>query len=116
MLQNHIYDLMVSKGFTSKEGHLLMDIYVEVWREVIGPQGTAGGGKTALERFAGFLEAAPHLFEVFDLDILPMNFEGEMEVVKPGDCREKMVRLKPRDNVAPRGTRAIARPNGRPMP
>merc|ERR1719387_3449812 len=106
MLVNHIYDTMVAKGFTSPNGHLLMDVFVEVWRGVNGQQGSAGGGKTALDRFAGFLESAPELFEVFDLDILPMSWATGMDATpqaddKPPECRERMIRLKPRDKKPP---------------
>merc|ERR550537_1242337 len=85
MLVNHIYDTMVAKGFTSPNGHLLMDVFVEVWRGVNGQSGSAGGGKTALDRFASFLEMAPELFEVFDLDILPMSWATGLETATPED-------------------------------
>jgi hypothetical protein len=84
-----IYDMMVQKGFNSPRGHLLMDVYIEVWREVVGPA-AAAGGKTALERFASFLGTAPHMFEVFDLNILPT---GQKERTDENDNRERMVRL-----------------------
>jgi len=84
-----IYDMMVQKGFNSPRGHLLMDVYIEVWREVVGPA-AAAGGKTALERFASFLGSAPHMFEVFDLNILPT---GQKERTDENDNRERMVRL-----------------------
>jgi hypothetical protein len=114
MLVNHIYDTMVAKGFTSPNGHLLMDVFVEVWRGVNGQQGSAGGGKTALDRFAGFLEGAPELFEVFDLDILPMSWATGMDMPaddKPPECRERMIKLKPRGGLNPGDNRqAAARP------
>lgn len=69
-----------------------MDVYIEVWREVVGAA-AAAGGKTALERFAAFLSSAPHMFEVFDLNILP---PGHKETTDDNDCRERMVRLQAR--------------------
>jgi hypothetical protein len=97
-----------------------MDVFVEVWRGVNGQSGSAGGGKTALDRFASFLEMAPELFEVFDLDILPMSWATGLETAtpedKPPECRERMIRLKPRDGQAP-GAARPPRPsaNGYPV-
>lgn len=95
-LLNLIYDLMTQKGYTSTKGHLVMDVYIEIWKEVVGQAATEGTGRTAIQRFAQFLSSAPDLFEVFDLNIVPMKVSA-VEEAKYWYRREKMVRLKPRD-------------------
>lgn len=91
-LVQFVYDMMVQKGFTSPRGHLLLDVYVEVWREIVGTA-NATGGKTALDRFAGLLSAAPQLFEVSDVNVVPCALRTRS--CYGVDNRETMVRLKP---------------------
>jgi hypothetical protein len=90
-LRKFVADMMVQQGFHSPRGHLLMDVYVEVWRDVVGPA-VATGGKTALERFAAFLSEAPQLFEVYDMNIVPLYQRTRSAVAV--DNMQKMIRLK----------------------
>jgi len=61
-----IYTLMKEKGLTDPNGHLLMDVYVEIWNEVVGEKGC--GGRAGFHRFAEMLRGAPEYFEVFHVE------------------------------------------------
>jgi hypothetical protein len=91
-LVQFVYDVMVQKGFDSPRGHLLLDVYLEVWREIVGTA-NASGGRTALDRFAGLLSSAPELFEVTDVNVVPCALRTRS--CYGVDNREKMVRLVP---------------------
>lgn len=85
MLARYIYELMQEKKFTSPHGHLLMDVYQEVWRGIAGERDS--GSRSALERFAKFLDSSPKLFETFHLGVLPRRGRPQ------GRAGEMMVRL-----------------------
>lgn len=91
-LARHIGDLMVEKGFSRPEGHLLVDVYHEVWKDLVGEK-AATCSRAAMERFTTFLESMPHLFDTFRLDIGTARCAGMRKLGK--DHGELMVMLKP---------------------
>lgn len=82
-----IYTLMQQRGLTDPNGHLLMDVYVEIWNEVVGEKGC--GGRAGFHRFAEMLRGAPEYFEVFHVGIAVDESGGSFS----GKQRAKMVRL-----------------------
>jgi hypothetical protein len=88
-LVKFIYMLMQQKGLNDPNGHLLMDVYVEIWQEVVGGQGC--GGRVAFHRFAEMLRSAPEYFELFHVGIAVDENSGTFT----GKQRAKMVRLVP---------------------
>jgi hypothetical protein len=87
-LVKFIYLLMQQKGLNDPKGHLLMDVYVEIWQEVVGGAG-ACGGRVAFHRFADMLRTAPEYFELFHIGI------SVDELGRSGSQKQraKMVRL-----------------------
>jgi hypothetical protein len=83
-----IYRCMQQKGLNDPAGHLLMDVYVEIWKEVVGAQGSCGG-RVAFHRFAELLRSAPEYFELFHIGIAVDESGGACS----GKQRAKMVRL-----------------------
>jgi hypothetical protein len=96
-LVKFIYTLMQQKGLTDPAGHLLMDVYVEIWKEVVGGQGC--GGRVAFHRFAEMLRSAPEYFELFHIGIAV----DENGCSFSGKQRAKMVRLVPQSETVDGG-------------
>lgn len=82
-----IFMLMQQKGLDDPKGHLLMDVYVEIWSEVVGGEGC--GGRAGFHRFAELLRSAPEYFEVFHVGISVDDTGGSFATKQ----RAKMVRL-----------------------
>jgi hypothetical protein len=63
----YIYQFMVQKGFTSPEGHLVFDVFAELWKDCIFKdlRSSADTWRVANFRFSELLCSAPHLFEHF---------------------------------------------------
>lgn len=61
-IAKNIFDTMVEKGFNSSEGHLLVDVFIEV-RKDLGV--VFASGRLALHPFQKLLAAAPRYFKVF---------------------------------------------------
>jgi hypothetical protein len=90
-LAKYIYDVMVEKGFTSPEGHLFIDVFAEVWKDVADMEGEKEGSKVAQARFADLLRAAPQYFCIFRPSIQVAPQYGRYSCfTRKG---EKMVRL-----------------------
>lgn len=96
-LLKFIYTLMQQKGMSDPNGILLMDVYVEIWQEVIGGQGC--GGRAGFHRFAEMLRSAPEYFEVFHVGVAVDESGG----LFAGKQRAKMVRLVPQANFVDEG-------------
>jgi hypothetical protein len=81
----HIYDFLVQKGFTKSDGHLLADVFADVWSEL---SDRATGRQKAQDRFKHLLCSAPQYFIVFRKNVRFAKFCGRF--VRKG---EVMVRL-----------------------
>jgi hypothetical protein len=90
-LAMEVYNAMKRRGFDSPEGYLLIDVYVEIFRDLVGEEGNRA---TALHRFASLLRGCPHLFELFHLGIKVANNCGRF--ARRG---EKMVKILPQDGA-----------------
>jgi hypothetical protein len=80
-----IYEVMVQKKFTSPNGHLIVDIFTEVWKDM---SDTSEGSKVAEQRFCELLRSAPQYFKLFRKSIQVANHCGWY--ARKG---ERMVRL-----------------------
>merc|ERR1719359_619684 len=65
-LAKEVYDTMIKKGFTRPDGYLLMDVYLEIFRDMIGEDSQ---GRVALHQFANLLRVRSDLFEVFNISV-----------------------------------------------
>jgi hypothetical protein len=89
LLCKYIYDFMVQKGFKSKEGYLIVDIFSEVWKDMWEDiDDSAEGWRAAKHRFGDLLRSAPQYFRLFRKGIRVANQCGWF--ARKG---EKMVRL-----------------------
>jgi hypothetical protein len=61
-LCKYIYDLLVARGFTTQEGHLLTDVFSEVWQDI---GDTSEGRQAAQFRFTNLLRSAPGYFNLY---------------------------------------------------
>jgi hypothetical protein len=84
-LCKYIYEIIKSKGFTSQEGYLIVDVFSEVWKDI---GDTTEGWRVAQHRFLNLLRAAPDHFRLFRRGIPVANHCGWF--ARKGD---KMVRL-----------------------
>jgi hypothetical protein len=92
-LANEVYDEMIRKKFDNPDGYLLIDVYVEIFRDLVGEQGNRS---TALHRFASLLRSFPDLFEIFNLGIKVTNHAGRfarkgekmVKIITPGNSAE----------------------------
>jgi hypothetical protein len=69
-LAHDVYNVMIARGFDSPKGYLLLDVYVEIFRSLVGEENSRA---SALHRFASLLRGCPHLFEVFHLGVKVAN-------------------------------------------
>ena len=61
---------MIKKGFTRPDGYLLMDVYLEIFRGMIGEDSQ---GRVALHQFSKLLRVRSDLFEVFNIGVQVAN-------------------------------------------
>jgi hypothetical protein len=85
-LAQEVYDTMIKKGFTRPDGYLLMDVYVEIFRGMIGENSQ---GRVALHRFSALLRGRSDLFQIFNIGVQVAN-DGDDWCSRRG---EKMVRI-----------------------
>jgi hypothetical protein len=80
ILSKYIYELMIEKGLTRPEGHLVQDVYFEVSQHLVGPQMSSGRG--AWQRVAEFLQSSPKYFTLTAAKVNPdAKPSGENEMV-----------------------------------
>ena len=77
---------MIKKGFTRPDGYLLMDVYLEIFRGMIGEDSQ---GRVALHQFSKLLRVRSDLFEVFNIGV-QVAFNRDNWCSRTG---EKMMRL-----------------------
>jgi hypothetical protein len=85
-LAKEVYDTMIKKGFTRPDGYLLMDVYVEIFRGMIGEDSQ---GRVALHRFSALLRGRSDLFQIFNIGVQVAN-DSDDWCSRRG---EKMVRI-----------------------
>jgi hypothetical protein len=85
-LAQEVYDTMIQRGFTRPDGYLLMDVYVEIFRGMIGENSQ---GRVALHRFSALLRGRSDLFQIFNIGVQVAN-DGDDWCSRRG---EKMVRI-----------------------
>jgi hypothetical protein len=85
-LAQEVYDTMIEKGFTRPDGYLLMDVYVEIFRGMIGENSQ---GRVALHRFSALLRGRSDLFQIFNIGVQVAN-DSDDWCSRRG---EKMVRI-----------------------
>jgi hypothetical protein len=90
-LCKYIYDVMMAKEFTSPDGHLFVDVFAEVWKDVCDTEGEREGSRVAQARFADLLRSAPQYFFLFrpSIQVAP-QYGRYTSFTRKG---EKMVRL-----------------------
>jgi hypothetical protein len=85
-LAKEVYDTMIKKGFTRPDGYLLMDVYLEIFRGMIGEDSQ---GRVALHQFSNLLRGRSDLFQVFNIGVQVAN-DSDDWCSRRG---EKMMRL-----------------------
>jgi hypothetical protein len=85
-LAQEVYDTMIKKGFTRPDGYLLMDVFVEIFRGMIGEDSQ---GRVALHRFSALLRGRTDLFQIFNIGVQVAN-DSDDWCSRRG---EKMVRI-----------------------
>merc|ERR550514_1569558 len=96
-LAKYIYDVMVEKEFNSPEGHLLVDVLIEV-RKDLGKEFTRDG-HLALHPFERVLRAAPQYFKVFREKIEVARSAKNHKALFAASKGEHMVRLVPQTST-----------------